>query len=98
MFYAGQPIEELPHGNSEEMDPAGTQQITEYLSLHPEGFVIITDKSLARLTPQLPPQIGVMAETGRFLKDERLVLLGRLPVAPQAAIGQPLQHPTPRHR
>jgi 4-amino-4-deoxy-L-arabinose transferase-like glycosyltransferase len=98
VFYAGRPIEELPHGNSEEMDPTGTLQITEFLSLHPEGFVIITDQSLARLTPQLPPGIGVVSETGRFLKDERLVLLGRLPVAPHAAIRQPPQHATPQHR
>jgi hypothetical protein len=80
------------------MDPTGAQQITEYLSLHPEGFVIITDESLARLTPQIPPGIGVVSETGRFLKDDRLILLGRLPVAPQSAIRQPLEHPTPQHR
>jgi 4-amino-4-deoxy-L-arabinose transferase and related glycosyltransferases of PMT family len=76
VFYAGRPIEELPHGNSEIREATGQQQVIDHLSLHPEGFVIITDQAFARFAQGLPPQIGVIAETSRFLKDERLLLLG----------------------
>ncbi len=88
VFYAGQAIEELPHGNSIQQETTGPQQIAEYLSLHSGGFVIITDKSLAEITTQLPAEVAVVAETDRFLRDERLLLLGRLPATSHAATGQ----------
>ena len=77
VFYAGRPIEELPHGNSEHREATGPQQVIEHLVLHPEGFVIITDQSLSVIQDRLPPDVVVYAQTDRFLKDERLLLLGR---------------------
>lgn len=77
VFYAGRPIEELPHGNSELRGFDGPAQIVEHLTLNPEGFVIMTDRTLGSIHDRLPPQVAVIAETDRFLKDERLVLLGR---------------------
>jgi len=77
VFYAGRPIEELPHGNSEHREATGPHQVIEHLALHPEGFVIITDQSLSVIQDRLPPDVVVYAQTDRFLKDERLLLLGR---------------------
>ncbi|MCI0360432.1 MAG: glycosyltransferase family 39 protein [Planctomycetaceae bacterium] len=88
VFYAGRPIEELPHGNSAVREATGPQQIVDHLTLHSEGFVIITDRSLADLAQNLPPHIGVVAETGRFLKDERLLLLGLIDPAMNSAGAQ----------
>lgn len=98
VFYAGRPIEELPHGNSAQKDATGPQQIIDHLSLHSEGFVIITDRSLANLGLQLPPHIGVVAETGRFLKDERLLLLGRTESSTGLAAGHPADENLQRQR
>ena len=98
VFYAGRPIEELPHGNSAEKDVTGPQQITDHLTLHSEGFVIITDRALADIASQLPPQIGVVAETGRFLKDERLLLLGRTQSSAGMATGHPAAENLHRQR
>jgi 4-amino-4-deoxy-L-arabinose transferase-like glycosyltransferase len=77
VFYAGRPIDELPHGNSKEREATGHLQIVEHMSHHEEGFVVITDRALATIQDHLPPEIVVIAETERFLKDERLLLLGR---------------------
>lgn len=88
VFYAGRPIEELPHGTSADREAAGEQQVIGHFTLHPEGFVIITDQAYAKLAHGLPPQIGVIAETSRFLKDERLLLLGRVDVPVNTAGNQ----------
>ncbi len=98
VFYAGRPIDELPHGNSSVREETGPQQIADFLTLHPEGFVIITDQSMANLMPTLPPGIGVVAETGRFLKDERLLLLGQVEMAHATAEGRPIDTPSPLQR
>jgi hypothetical protein len=86
VFYAGRPINELPHGKS--VEEYGAQHILEHLTLHSEGFVIVTDETLAGMHLQLPPEFGVVAETARFLKDERLVLLGRVDSPANVASGE----------
>jgi 4-amino-4-deoxy-L-arabinose transferase-like glycosyltransferase len=77
VFYAGRPIIELPDGRSAPGDRPNAQSIVEYLNTHAEGSVIITDWTLADFASQLPPEIVVIAQTPRFLKEERLLLLAR---------------------
>jgi 4-amino-4-deoxy-L-arabinose transferase-like glycosyltransferase len=77
VFYAGRPIVELPDGRSAPDDEPNAQSIVEFLNTHTEGSVIVTDRTLAVLASQLPPEIVVIAQTPRFLKEERLILLAR---------------------
>jgi 4-amino-4-deoxy-L-arabinose transferase-like glycosyltransferase len=77
VFYAGRPIVELPDGRSVESGEPTAAAILEFLRTHPDGSVIVTDKSLWTLASQIPPEIVVAAQTPLFLKDEQLLLLVR---------------------
>ena len=86
VFYAGQPITELPRSSRDKgqvyapddyvprLDAA--DQAAWFLD-HPGAFVITTRTRLEELTGHLPPEVQILAETPRFLRDDQLVLLGR---------------------
>ena len=88
VFYAGRPIRELPRAGTTirvELQPGYIQTHelsapTGFFLTNPEAFLITTRKELQEIGP-LPEGVRVLAETGLFLKDERLVLLGREPAA-----------------
>ena len=96
VFYAGRPIVELPRGKSN--GPSAYEPVLEHLTLHEEGLVIMTDQSFAEFAPHLPPGFGVLAETPRFLRDERLLLVGKVAQpAPLATIAREVQE-SPRQQ
>ncbi|MEX2174432.1 MAG: glycosyltransferase family 39 protein [Pirellulaceae bacterium] len=78
VFYAGRPIEELSHRWDEATGRPPGWSVVEHLS-RPGGepFVITTASHLDELGPNMPSGVKVLAETALFLKDDRLVLLGR---------------------
>jgi hypothetical protein len=61
VFYAGRPIEELPHGNSAEKDATGPQQVVDHLFLHSEGFVIIRTNGFYSWAASNRPRAGQRA-------------------------------------
>jgi 4-amino-4-deoxy-L-arabinose transferase-like glycosyltransferase len=71
VFYSGRPIH-----------PVGVEEFHEenngYFAPGRESFVITTGTQLSQLESQLPAGVGVLAEAPYFLKDERLILLGRI--------------------
>ncbi len=73
VYYARRPIREL---SLNENDPASFVGL--FLTDNPEPFVITTQEQFARLEEHLPPEIGVVKTVKYFLKDERLILLGRI--------------------
>jgi 4-amino-4-deoxy-L-arabinose transferase-like glycosyltransferase len=91
VYYGGRPILELPRrpGRST-LSAAELQQqtawlshfpppdqVTQHFASHREAFLITTVEHYQKLLPHLPPDVQVLTETQRFLKDDRLVLLGR---------------------
>jgi 4-amino-4-deoxy-L-arabinose transferase-like glycosyltransferase len=70
VYYAGQPIRELPAGRT-------NGAASDFVRENPEPFILTTDRSLAALQAQLPDDFGVLAEVPYFLKKDRLVLVGR---------------------
>jgi hypothetical protein len=97
VFYSGQPILELPRRNTPIV--AGTHattaawlsqfappdQAAQFLAAYPQGRIITTAEHYQKLAPHLPHDVGVLVETQRFLKDDRLVVLGRQWMATQVA-------------
>jgi 4-amino-4-deoxy-L-arabinose transferase-like glycosyltransferase len=77
VFYAGRPIQEIVERSHEEHRRTSDLVVEHFLG-HPEAFLITTDTRLQELAGQLPPDVGIVAETPLFLQKERLVLLGRM--------------------
>lgn len=108
VFYGGRPVLELPRRKDQppNLSPrteaeaawlshfSPPDQVAQYFASHSRGFVITTADQYQRLLSHLPPDVVVLAETQRFLKDDRLVLLGRrgeaarLAGGPSAGIGR----------
>ncbi|QDU31965.1 Undecaprenyl phosphate-alpha-4-amino-4-deoxy-L-arabinose arabinosyl transferase [Anatilimnocola aggregata] len=87
VYYAKQPILELP-----KVDPAANQatkqnqvfakmndnkQAVRFLSKDPAAYMITTREQFEVLQPHLPADVTVIAEQPLFLKDKKLVVLGR---------------------
>jgi hypothetical protein len=70
VFYSGRPIIELPG------QQAGVGQ---FFADEPDAVLITTYGQLHELETVLPPEVTILARTKRFLKNDELVLLGRVP-------------------
>lgn len=66
VFYLGRPIRELEEG----------KEAVEFLS-HKNRTLIARAEDYANLADRLPPDIEVLGETERFLRNEKLLTLGR---------------------
>ena len=96
VFYAARPIYELPkrskapkdHGEEPSFENLGAAEQTAWFLSQPESFVITTGERLDELGP-LPPGVVILADTDLFLRNERLVVLGRPGAGSGMAIRQP---------
>jgi 4-amino-4-deoxy-L-arabinose transferase-like glycosyltransferase len=74
VFYGGRRVIELRGGSQLHRQ----EEVATLFRDHPESFLITTRDRIAEIRSQLPPDVVVLAETQLFLKDERLVVCGRL--------------------
>ena len=56
-----------------------TREAREFLESGPDRFLITSNESWEGLRPELPPDAAVIADCPRFMKDDRLLLIGRTP-------------------
>ncbi|MBC8870884.1 MAG: glycosyltransferase family 39 protein [Planctomycetes bacterium] len=84
IFYGGQPIDELtldspdsPRSDRSPWKPKLRPLAAEYYGDGRDCFIFTTDRHWAELQKALPPQACVVAECPLFLKDDRLLLIGR---------------------
>lgn len=59
-------------------------EVTSYFQQHPHGLLITRADRLDRLSPDLPPDVAILARQPRFLRRHDLVLLGRMEPSAQA--------------
>lgn len=52
-------------------------EVASYFQQHPQGLLITRADRLDRLSPDLPPDVAILARQPRFLRRHDLVLLGR---------------------
>jgi 4-amino-4-deoxy-L-arabinose transferase-like glycosyltransferase len=84
VFYLGQSIEELPKTHT---GPSAAEQVAQHFAHQQEGFVIIASSRLDEVADRLPSDVMVLADTKLFLKDDRLLLLGRPRAGDSVAAG-----------
>lgn len=66
-YYAQQPVHKLKTA----------QDAAAFLESHPTGFLLMNDRSWDEMQPHLPSGVKVLSERQRFLKKDRILLLGR---------------------
>lgn len=71
-YYCQRPLDEL----------AGLNELSGYLDQEGRRLVLTTDSELQMLPNGLPPGVEVLKSTPRFMRDGKLVLLGRTESAP----------------
>jgi 4-amino-4-deoxy-L-arabinose transferase-like glycosyltransferase len=67
VFYSGSPVERLKK----------VEQVGEFFAAHPGGYLLTRSDRLDDLRDDLPPDVSVLAQQRRFLRQHDLVLLGR---------------------
>jgi 4-amino-4-deoxy-L-arabinose transferase-like glycosyltransferase len=88
VYYAKQPIAELARPLPKQKSLLDRQtvlvaqmndykQAVQFFAKNPDGYLITTRANLAELQPHLPADLQVIAEQPRFLKDGKLVAIGR---------------------
>jgi len=92
IFYGGRPIDELtldspdsPRGARSPWKPKPRPLAAEYYGDGRDCFIFTTDRQWAELQKALPPQACVVAECSLFLRDDRLLLIGRKDVPVRSA-------------
>lgn len=64
------------------IDRLTSESAEEFFLEHPgQAFLLTTDRSYAEIEEHLPRDVCILKETQRFLKPQRLMLLGRKPTA-----------------
>jgi 4-amino-4-deoxy-L-arabinose transferase-like glycosyltransferase len=74
VYYLQGPILELPRANPQ---LAEEKQLVEFLNRGEDYFVVMKAADWPKLRESLPENVGVLQEISWFLKDDRLILLGR---------------------
>ena len=98
VFYSGHAIDEISHeqvgpthspwiNNGDRWSPKNPVSISDLLKGSQDPFVITTGHQLGRVQKLLPADFQVLESVPFFLKDERLVLLGRPKSAAMARRG-----------
>jgi len=92
VYYGGRPIDELTLNASDRTStnrsgwkPKPRPNAGDFFGNGEDRFIITTDRHWQQLRPALPTQATVLAECPLFLKDDRLLLIGAKPPAPQTA-------------
>jgi 4-amino-4-deoxy-L-arabinose transferase-like glycosyltransferase len=96
VFYGNRPVKEITVREITAAPPGGprlaAEQAAHFLAQHSDAYLITTRQRLAELSPFLPTEVQVIAETPYFLKrNQELVVLSRHP-DPTAALPHPIRH------
>jgi 4-amino-4-deoxy-L-arabinose transferase-like glycosyltransferase len=93
VFYGGRPIREIPAPPVQiDAHPWAAEQAAQFLNCSTDAFVITTESKLPELKPLLHPDVAMLESVPHFLKEGRLVVLGRGPMA-VSATAQPRDAP-----
>jgi hypothetical protein len=105
VYYAKQPIAELARPVARPKVKRTKQailvaqmndykQAVQFFAKNEHAYLITTRKHFESLQPHLPPDLQIVAEQPRFLKDEKLVAIGR--PAPNILAESPGEKTTPK--
>ena len=103
VYYAKQPIPELP-----KLDPAArkaakqnqviarmnaNKQVLQFLSKDPAAYLITTKEQAEALKAELPADVTIITEQPQFMKNKKLVVLGRQKASVLAKTPAPTETP-----